>query len=1081
MKNHLKIIAAVTLVALMVVAGWLRLTAVTAAPMADFVGLNGAACVYATIGEAIAAAADGDTIHLSPKTYNETLGILDKDLHFTAATADCATATPEANHDDYIIDGGGAAAFEGGLVHIAPGRTVTFTAIRLEKAQAVRGGIVYVAEGATAVFNRGVVRDGFANDSGGLIYVAADASLFIDNQFFSQGLTGSLLREGAAGNKGGALYLEGYADLFDVRVESGTASLGGGIGIAGDGHLVLRQSSLGIIFAGINTADAGGGIHMTGQARLEMHRSSAIGRNKALLSHGGGIYADGNTAIDLYGQSVIFGNEAALLGGGIFVTNGASLTLHDQSQVGYTSLGNGNKAMHGGGIYALGAQQVTLTANARIRHNQATNSGGGILLAGDSPLHITGGLIHGNQAGIWGGGLAVIEGSAHLTNVQISANQAQESGGGIYQHNAINNQLAITNSQIISNTAVQFGGGIGSLVPVIWNDTNGSSRLAGNHAGADGGGVYYTGTGPLHFIAQSANSQIVIEDNSANGNGGGIYNHQGALAMAGNVWLQHNVAVGDGGGVYKIDGAVGIFALGLGGSPLIRHNEALNGRGGGFYLNNVPNAILYGATISENRADSDGGGLFASNNSAVTSINSRFHQNQASDGGGLYLSNSNAHITTHPSCVNATLPANRSCSELRGNMSAGEGGAIGMEFASELIMENTAVISNTSGMGGGIYSSGLAHIEITNSLLTHNVGKALYVENNASLDLVQTTFAANDWAVLVTSAGATVAQDNNIIWGNDTGVQSAAVVPAGCSISQNGVWGTADDPLFQTTLRGDYRLGSGSPAVDACAIGVDVDLDGIPRPQGADYDMGAFESGRPLFLFPAALAVPEGNAGLTPAPFTIFLSEPSAEEISVTVTAVANTALEAVDFAPLNETVIFPAGAVSQTVMLQIIGDLIYEGDEQFELHLSDGQGAELTAVLSTITIIDDDPQPTLTVADASAVEGDEGSTPMLFAVTLSHPSAFTVTVDFATGDAGDTAAPDVDYQATAGTVTILPGQTTAVITVRVYGDEEEEEDEQFSLRLFNPQGAFLATPSATGTIIDDDGLSYLYLPIIIR
>jgi hypothetical protein len=760
---------------LFVAAGWVGLTAVTAAPMADFVGLNGAACAYATIGEAIADAADGDTIHLSPKIYNETLGILDRDLHFTAATADCTAAAPNAAPFEYTIDGGGAAALEGGMVYIAPGRTVTFTNMYLQNTQAVRGGVVYVAEGGTAVLQRSRVRNGFANDSGGLIYVAPDASLSLVNLTFAEG--------GSAGNIGGGIYLEGYANLFSgVRVRGNNAPQGGGVAIAGDGHLVLRQSYVG---DGLmpNTADLGGGVHMTGQTRLEMFQSSAIRWNDALVGHGGGIFADGAVTIDLYGSSRVLGNDAALLGGGIYATNGASVTLHDLSQVGDSNPSYGNRAMHGGGIYTLGAQQVSLAANTAVQHNQATNSGGGILLTGGSPLHITGGLIHGNQAGIWGGGLAVIAGSAHLTNVQISANQAQESGGGIYQHNAINNQLVITNSQIISNTAVQFGGGIGSLVPVIWNDTNGSSRLAGNHAGADGGGMHYTGTGPLHFIAQSANSQIVIEGNSANGNGGGIYNHNGSLNMVGNVWLQHNVAVGDGGGVYKIDGAVGVFALGLGGSPLIRHNEALNGRGGGIYLNNVPNAMLYGATISENRADSDGGGLFASNNSAVTSINSRFHQNQASDGGGLYLSNSNAHITAHPSCANATLPANHYCSELRGNLSVGEGGAIGMEFASELILENTAVISNTSGMGGGIYSSGLAHIEITNSLLTHNSGTALHMANNASLDLVQTTFAANDWAVLVTSAGATVAQDNNVIWGNGFGVQSAVAVPAGCSIS----------------------------------------------------------------------------------------------------------------------------------------------------------------------------------------------------------------------------------------------------------------------------------------------------------
>jgi parallel beta-helix repeat protein len=50
------------------------------------------------------------------------------------------------------------------------------------------------------------------------------------------------------------------------------------------------------------------------------------------------------------------------------------------------------------------------------------------------------------------------------------------------------------------------------------------------------------------------------------------------------------------------------------------------------------------------------------------------------------------------------------------------------------------------------------------------------------------------------------------------------------------------DPLFVNPAGGDYHLKEGSPAIDhAIAVGVIDDFDGIPRPQGLGFDMGAFE------------------------------------------------------------------------------------------------------------------------------------------------------------------------------------------------------------------------------------------------
>src|SRR5690606_22086429 len=152
------------------------------------------------------------------------------------------------------------------------------------------------------------------------------------------------------------------------------------------------------------------------------------------------------------------------------------------------------------------------------------------------------------------------------------------------------------------------------------------------------------------------------------------------------------------------------------------------------------------------------------------------------------------------------------------------------------------------------------------------------------------------------------------------------------------------DPLFKTTGRGDYRLQSGSPAVDACTDGTDADLDSLPRPQDGDYDMGAFEAGMPLVLFSAYNPVAEGHAGLTPAPLVVSLSETTAQTVTLGVEAVAGTAAPGQDYNALSQPLVFAPGTLSQTVTLQVIGDTVYEGDETVSLELSSDGNAALTA-----------------------------------------------------------------------------------------------------------------------------------------
>jgi CSLREA domain-containing protein len=110
---------------------------------------------------------------------------------------------------------------------------------------------------------------------------------------------------------------------------------------------------------------------------------------------------------------------------------------------------------------------------------------------------------------------------------------------------------------------------------------------------------------------------------------------------------------------------------------------------------------------------------------------------------------------------------------------------------------------------------------------------------------------------------------------------------------------------------------------------------------------------------------------------------------------------------------------------------------------------------------------PTLSINNVSQNEGNSGTTPFVFTVTLSAASASTVTVNYATAD-GTATAPS-DYAATSGTLTFAPGVTTQTITVNVVGDTTPEPNETFTVNLSTPANATIAAGTGTGTIVDDD------------
>ncbi|MDA2992052.1 MAG: cellulase family glycosylhydrolase, partial [Actinomycetota bacterium] len=112
--------------------------------------------------------------------------------------------------------------------------------------------------------------------------------------------------------------------------------------------------------------------------------------------------------------------------------------------------------------------------------------------------------------------------------------------------------------------------------------------------------------------------------------------------------------------------------------------------------------------------------------------------------------------------------------------------------------------------------------------------------------------------------------------------------------------------------------------------------------------------------------------------------------------------------------------------------------------------------------------QPSLSIADRTATEGDSGTSDMVFTVALSEASAETVSVGYSTSNGTATAA-DLDYLPSAGSLTFAPGQTARTITVTITGDTQVELDEQFTVTLSAPVNATITDGTATGTIVNDD------------
>jgi Ca2+-binding RTX toxin-like protein len=203
---------------------------------------------------------------------------------------------------------------------------------------------------------------------------------------------------------------------------------------------------------------------------------------------------------------------------------------------------------------------------------------------------------------------------------------------------------------------------------------------------------------------------------------------------------------------------------------------------------------------------------------------------------------------------------------------------------------------------------------------------------------------------------------------------------------------------------------------------------------------------------------------------TLSAADPD-EPVTVNYATSDGTAMAGSDYTATSGTLTFNPLSTTPTTPLSVplVADALDEPDENFFVNLS---GAVEGAVLipndqGVATIIDDDPLASLSVSDATVLEGNASSAPASFTVRLGTPSAKPITVGYVTTN-GTASAPG-DFESTAAQIAFAPGETQKTVSVNVVGDTTFESDESFTVNLSNPINADIADGQGVGTIQNND------------
>jgi hypothetical protein len=436
---------------------------------------------------------------------------------------------------------------------------------------------------------------------------------------------------------------------------------------------------------------------------------------------GGGVYIQAATAI--FSGCVVYGNTAGTAvrsyGGGVYA-GGSTLILRDNTFS--SNVASTGADGRGGGLYLAGGR-VTLQGNT-VTSNTASKVGNG----------------HGGGVCLSGGN-GTLSDNTFVGNVGSEGNIGYGGGLSVFSYD----YYTLTKNAILSNTASTASNGYGGGLYLDSDATLENNTFAHNTASTAntgyGGGVYVTYSDVIFNLNTVARN---MASTGGQGRGGGVHIDGGSLAFSDNT-VQHNTASmvdrGYGGGAWVAGDATMIDNLIADNTA----SRGYLGYGGGLNLRGftrdlwLANNIITCNTATTTSDGGYGGGLYLYQGSPTLEGNAIL-SNTASTVGVSYGGAVYAHATNPVTLTNNLVTDNRANTQGSGLFFEG----FSPTSAVGHLRHNT--IASNLGSGQGVFAGDLTRLAFTNTIIVDHSAWGVYASSGSTVTLEATLWGSGDWA-----------------------------------------------------------------------------------------------------------------------------------------------------------------------------------------------------------------------------------------------------------------------------------------------------------------------------------------------
>ncbi len=239
--------------------------------------------------------------------------------------------------------------------------------------------------------------------------------------------------------------------------------------------------------------------------------------------------------------------------------------------------------------------------------------------------------------------------------------------------------------------------------------------------------------------------------------------------------------------------------------------------GGAIWLASTPFTIR-DCTFEQNNGIvaevSDRGGAVRLTNSGGTVTNTSFRRERATGRGGAW--SQVGGVTVFDGCV------------FEGNQSSLYGGALHIELAGSLDVQNSLLVDNVGKLGGAVGASFTGRVDVKRSTFTGNVGRtsgaAIYLDTGAVGAVENSILCCSPRGDLISCSASRVSVRFSNLW-NDDAVNVRQELGGGCDDSLGTCadpspdGNISEDPAFCDPLGPDFELSGGSCCVGTASDG----------------------------------------------------------------------------------------------------------------------------------------------------------------------------------------------------------------------------------------------------------------------